>query len=449
MLVLFAGLALATPTFTATDARDATTAQSAWPAAVACTGREALAHPQVTIARDLPVGWPEGRGVRDEAGLAEFHVHANAPSIVVVRELARAWVPAGPAPLVEGRAELLAECVQSRLTGVSLADDRFDLVGMPDLRSWTEDAAKGWTDAQHDADACAARRLLRAASAAVPRERFWATDALDWAGFRAILGEDPAGQKVLAVIDGDAKSQWKGLSDLDLDGLVAVQEAILGTDPTRWDTDGDGWWDGARKDRPARAVPMPHDGTPTCTGFIPNTGTARAVSGGNVRRPPVWVSATDAVAPEAALHRLASSAPDARLYPGGEWIEVQGDDLVPDPYCVATPGFTVLVEDTDATIYAHPLADALAVAVTRANALLGAPPIRVYARLGGDTLAAQNSPDGVSVTVPVAALAWASKAGALDLLAGDIVAYDGLMAGGRPALRDAGVSEALGQALLF
>ncbi len=35
------------------------------------------------------------------------------------------------------------------------------------------------------------------------------------------------------------------LGDPDLDGMSTLEEQIEGTDPMAWDSDGDGWWDGA------------------------------------------------------------------------------------------------------------------------------------------------------------------------------------------------------------
>lgn len=88
------------------------------------------------------------------------------------------------------------------------------------------------------------------------------------------LAEAACGAKIRAVLDGGAASQRAALQDEDLDALSDLYEALAGTDPTRWDTDGDGWWDGATP--VPGAVPLPRNGRPVCLAEVPR-GTARVV----------------------------------------------------------------------------------------------------------------------------------------------------------------------------
>ena len=75
----------------------------------------------------------------------------------------------------------------------------------------------------------------------------------------------PRGAIVWDVLEGGVDRQREALSDKDLDGQPWLAEILSGTDPNRWDSDGDGWWDGASA-APVGAVPLPPDGTAVCSG---------------------------------------------------------------------------------------------------------------------------------------------------------------------------------------
>lgn len=51
----------------------------------------------------------------------------------------------------------------------------------------------------------------------------------------------------------------------DRDGLIDLSESLLGTDKNKWDTDGDGWWDGQASI--VDAVPLRPGGGEVCIGY--------------------------------------------------------------------------------------------------------------------------------------------------------------------------------------
>ncbi|MEQ1568955.1 MAG: hypothetical protein ABMA64_25175 [Myxococcota bacterium] len=82
----------------------------------------------------------------------------------------------------------------------------------------------------------------------------WTAAELDVA-LRAAGAEPP----LVGFLDLPVTEQRDWLSDPDHDDVVSLGEHLAGTDPQRWDSDGDGWWDGAPA-HPDTAVPSPEYG---------------------------------------------------------------------------------------------------------------------------------------------------------------------------------------------
>jgi hypothetical protein len=200
----------------------------------------------------------------DAGGLTRIELAAPRPRLVA-HEVAHAWVHGGPSALVEGATNLLADCVARsapRQFGWDVGGNTLE--GLEDLRSWrnADDAAASTRSAGY----AASHGLMRAAARLVPERTLWRAD-WTWGAFADVLRE--AGDTVvLPVVEGGVASQLAALADADGDGLSALEEQLLGTDPDDWDSDRDGWWDGAPVELGASgAVPIPSGGGPVCTGL--------------------------------------------------------------------------------------------------------------------------------------------------------------------------------------
>ena len=180
MLTLTVLNALAGPTFVADEPADALLAARAWEAGVACAGREPIAAAEVRITRSvIPGGWLGRAHVDDGGVLRRIDVSAPAERVgeVIVHEVAHAWVSDGDLALVEGAAELLADCIVGREPGIATLqfDDGRDLVAMTDLRAWAiavEGKPLAMDGARTDAYLGAAR-LLRTASDVIGTGALW------------------------------------------------------------------------------------------------------------------------------------------------------------------------------------------------------------------------------------------------------------------------------------
>jgi hypothetical protein len=407
------GVAIAAPRFLATDPDDVALAEQAWDAATACTGREGAAADDVLVQhRTIPGGWlgvahtdANGRLFRIDLGLEGVR-----SAEVLVHEVTHAWISRGPVVLVEGTAELLADCVAGRLRGAAPLqwDDGGDLSGLPDLRTWAPAGDQEPNELgviRTDAYVGAAR-LMRTVALAVPPSVLWGASDIDWEHVRGALGRaGPRGEAVIAALDGGSSVQRAALDDADHDGLSALAETWLGTSDDVFDTDGDGWSDGAW-DAPAGAIALPPDGTPVCTGrAAPAGGTGvKIVPGGTLRgedapsivprpsgRPRGWTGATGSAvgAPrltyvaggESLLVQLDAPAPDATA--GAAWATVEGPELVADGGCRSTAAITVWAADPTLASEVGPLADALAGASDVADLKFGPAPHRLAVALGG------------------------------------------------------------------
>ncbi|MEQ1504563.1 MAG: hypothetical protein ABMB14_20155, partial [Myxococcota bacterium] len=250
------------------DPADVALAAAAWGAAEACTGRAGRAADEVPIVRRTVIGDYLGVARTDPSG-ALYRIDLNAAPDrlreVVVHEVTHAWVSDGPVALVEGTAELIADCVAGRIGAPLQYDDGRALTGLPDLTTWdkpTEGAPSELHAVRTDGYVGAAR-LLRTAALAIDPAALWADRSIDWARFDAALADaGPRGAALVDAVHRGPAALAEALDDPDRDGLTTIAEGWLGTDPARFDTDGDGWWDGATP--PADAVAVPLDGTPIC-----------------------------------------------------------------------------------------------------------------------------------------------------------------------------------------
>jgi hypothetical protein len=399
-----AGVARATPMFSAHVPAHVETARAAWEAATECAGWEAPAHDVVQIRQGyVSGGWSGGAWVDDD-GLYRIEVSLDGIDRAIVHEIAHAWATYGPPTLTEGRADLLADCVVSRVPGLAPydPDPGTELTAMPDLRRWgNPHDDHGLVDidsARRDAYLGSAR-LARVLATVVDARTLWPEGGtLRWRDVERILEEaGPRGAMVLGVIEGNAAQQRDALSDRDRDGVPWLSEVLAGTNPDRWDSDGDGWWDGAPEVPSVAAVPVPPDGTPVCAGLAggPHGGTVQVLYAGEIRGAPTpWVAVqagavlvdgdarTGVPVPPDRPVLLSLGGPVER-HTGGTWAMAGGQGLVVDWSCRSTPRWTVWVEDPLAAPMLDSFAAALDEHVRRADAILGhAAPRRIVVVLG-------------------------------------------------------------------
>lgn len=401
MIPLVVGLAGAAPTFHGAP-EDVRLAQAAWAAAEECTGRVPAVAPDVDIVRDMPALAGDG----GFAGFARWGVPKrarirlveDARPATIAHEVAHAWVHEGPQALVEGRTELLTACVKARRPDLfhEVRDHWSELTEMPELRTWrftSEDEHSAGTYEGY----LASFRLFRAVGVLVPPERLWAEEVTTWDAVEAALAEagEPGG-RVLAVLRGGVDAQRAALQDPDLDALPNLYEALAGTDPERWDTDGDGWWDGAPEPRPPGAVPLARERRDVCLPAVPPGAENVVVEyGGGLGG--VDLPARAALQGTAGL--LVQWEPRWKGHPGGVWVRAAGDGLATNDRCAMRPHVTVRAQ---APVPAGAL-DALAGAVEATLldfAHNGRPTPNATLTVEGDELYAQIEQPGPRVVVP-------------------------------------------------
>ncbi len=438
---------------------DVAIATTAWENAAACTGREGRATKEVEIRyRTIPGGYlgvahtdPDGTLFR-----IDLNTDPERHREVLVHEVAHAWVSEGPVALVEGAAELLADCIVSRTPGLAPLqyDDGRDLSGLPDLQAWaapsekeTEPLGAIRTDAY-----LGAARLMRTAELVVPPGALWPEGGLDWSEFEALLVQaGPRGAPLLEALQGGAEAQRAALRDADLDGVPALAEALGGTRDDTFDTDGDGWWDGAG-DRPTGAVAVPLDGSPVCTGRRAGAGGAvEVVAGGNLRgqEPPRvvarpgshgqgwvpaarkggWGSATALVQAGASVLVQLDGPPHNAT--GAPWAVVQGATLKDDPGCRSTRTATVWARDAALVGAVEPVATALDQAIAALSDRFGPLPTRVAVALGGE----RSTVEGQVVWLSRAEVERAVARGEVAALARLAVSVHHLWQSGEPSWR--------------
>jgi hypothetical protein len=427
----------AAPLFEADAKEDATLATRAWRAGVGCTGWVPLHHEVIRIQRTASVDGYAGRAFVDNGGLHRIELSDEHPQRTLIHELSHAWVSRGPAALTEGRADLLADCIAMKLPALDLLDPDpgDDLASLPDLRRWTHPrgAHSSRLLDRERADAyLGASRLMRVIATLVPQERLWPEDGtLRWRDLEKMLEEaGPRGAIVLDVLHGGAERQAHALSDQDRDGMPWLAEILLGTDPDRWDSDGDGWWDGAPR-VPVGAVPLPPDGTAVCSGL------SASPRGGRVQvsyratrateRPLVRVIASDiwmsndpaegvTVPPNGPI--LLALDGGLRGSVGGAWAHAGGQDLIDSWNCRSTPEHTIWLGEARFAPHIGAFQRELEEHASRANGLLGATTRRIVVGLATDRV--QVNADGVQLSAPL--VSWAVENDRLDALAGLAVA---------------------------
>lgn len=393
-------VALAAPRFVADQPSDGEIAAIAWEAAIECTGWEAASHAEIRVERGSVRKGFLGLASADDQGLYRIEIDATneRSAEVIVHEVAHAWVRHGPTALVEGRAELLADCMVHARPGLAPLqwDDGRELVGMPDLKAWksSEDHGPSANPLMRTDAYLGAARLVRLAGLVLPERALWpADDQVDWLDLDAMLAQSgQPGERLREVLRADPDTQRKALSDLDQDGLPLVGERMLGTDPARFDTDADGWWDGAEV--PADARPLPFDGTPVCSGWAtgPTGGVAVLKTGGNLRGSPAPmpvlraghdVFARGRVALVGSGSVLVELDGDPEVVSGGLWARVEGHGLVPDTACVDDERRVVWAAEARWRASVPAFAHALSVALERADERLGPSSHRLAVVLGG------------------------------------------------------------------
>jgi hypothetical protein len=439
VLLWIATTALAAPPqFTAEDPAHAEIASEAWRAAEVCTGWVAPAHKRVEIAQGYVRGGYHGGALIDERGLALIEVGTERQRRSLLHEVAHAWVRGGPAALTEGRTDLLADCIALATGGPLDPDSGRDLDHLPNLRMWDNpqvqhresDLDEGRADAY-----LGAARLLRVVSKVLPEQQLWpVAGTLDWDELAALLEpQGPSGHMVLALLDGGPQRQAAGLSDRDHDGVPWLGEILTGTNPDAWDSDGDGWWDGASEPPSMAAIPLPLDGTPVCSGYAAGAkgGRAQALWRGELRNPQVgvrvWAGDTMLVDDPAKGVSVPAGVPvllglrgSLEQTTGGAWAMAGGQDLVLDWNCRSSPAATVTVADPVSAAILEPFTAQLTEHISRANGLLGRPSrLRTVVSLGDSTSGV--TADGV-VRLSTGLTEWVQQTGRIDALSALTVA---------------------------
>ncbi len=440
-LLLVPSLQAAAPDFVGEPSRAARIARNAWEAAEACTGWAPPGHPQVEI---VTSELEDGRlvaGHRDDLGLFRIEIDGRKPdALAVVREVASSWTGLGPTTLSVGRTELLVDCIaaEDARTVDRVPDDGRTLEAMPNLLTWESDKVGRSTIDPTDPTAAGwwgSARLLRLASQFVDPKHFWPqTRLLGWDEFAALLlASGPHGEPIMAMLAATTEEQRGLLADLDRDGLPVLGEQLLETNPGLWDTDGDGWWDGAKRPDLAEAVPLPPDGLPVCLaagGNGPMGGVVLDV-GGNLR---------GVALPKATLlmktrqvelitgsnyHRVPSGRPavvrlggELGQSVGGVWVAPVGSEAQIRTGCMADDRMVVWASNPSQRRSVQEFHTLSVAAHKRAEALLGPTRVPLTVQLGDP----DSWVEGNTVGLSLSALAWADSTGRLDWLAALAVA---------------------------
>ncbi len=258
-------------------------------------------------------------GVADEVAATLGVEEETAARAAYMRRLSRAWETSEVDPLLlGGRRWLLARCLVASVTDTELHADT--AAGLGELTGAARRELAG-------------ERLFAAVLGRVEGGALAAAADLD--GLLELLSKVPQAATMLR----DEAAWDAGLSDGDGDGLTALAEALAGSDPERWDSDGDGWWDGAPSRITDAAQVLPRDGTFACMPVSPKR-EERAVRH-------TWRRAADGQ--EEHLGKLTSegsvvmgpSSPPEEGPTVGFWATWEGEGLRLTGDCVATAHVTV------------------------------------------------------------------------------------------------------------
>ena len=392
-------VAHAGPTFQSPEHGVQDRAQRAWRAGIQCTGWEPETAEIVNIHTGRVEGSFDSYAVFTDDGLTRIELGPDHPERDLLHELAHAWSRRGPAALTEGRADWLADCMvrQHPTLGPLDPDDGARLSPMLDLRKWQN--SRTFDDAVLQKNTyTAAARWIRVLAHILPiNEIFPENGELKWRPLeRLLLKAGPKGVIALSSLEGGVQEQIHALSDDDGDGQVRLAEILNGTQPDKWDSDGDGWWDGMSTTSTHSGKPLPRDGSPICSGFTsgPNGADVFVATGGNWRgrrAPPVRVLAGEhllvddprtgvAVPPHQPVLLLLDHTETPPS--GGVWASVRGTGLHTTWNCHSTARYTIWVQNPQFTPFLYRFENALREHLNRADAMVGPPQRRIVIHLG-------------------------------------------------------------------
>lgn len=448
MHTLLTALAISTawagPRFVSERADLAALADQAWAAGIECTGWEPTTYPEVPITLGYVGGGLAGGANVDRLGLRGITIDPKPSRRTLVHEVAHAWAYQGPIALTEGRTDRLADCIVEALDlGIPLdPDPGGSLPNMPDLRSWRGAAhSLANPDAGHREAYIGAARLIRVVEPILEAGALWPRDGkLTWRQLEKKLGRaGPRGVALLGVLRGDVATQRIALADTDHDGQPQIAEVLDGTDPTRWDSDGDGWWDGSKRPTSPAAIPIPGDGTPVCAGFSGLTRPARiqVLKGGDLRGAPLpglRVQVGDTLIlddPTRGVHvptgePVLLTLDDPRRSAGGAWAIVGGTGLSDAWNCRSDTRWTVYTASPHAALVLDDFTSQLDLHLRRADALLNGPSKRrLVVALSADATGIL----GETIALSTGQVDWARANGRPDVLAGLAVALHRIWVG--------------------
>jgi hypothetical protein len=204
--------------------------------------------------------------------------------------------------------------------------------------------------------------LFRVIAKVAPDRRLLAADIVSWDDVMSLLAASGDGGRIVGdAIRGGTTTQRALLQDADLDGLVTLDEMTRGLDPWVWDTDGDGWWDGAPADRPPHAIPLTK--AAACLDWASSTGSTRVSLEGNLRgidlRGEGFVAEAD---------HLILPHPTLSKRPGGYYLVPTADDLAPNGRCRQSRDWLVVAKGSVAEEHLDRFTEALAEARPRFEA---------------------------------------------------------------------------------
>jgi len=335
----------AAPYFDSFDQEVGALADKVWQAGVACAGWEP-AHPAIISIELEELGWADGRASFEpdsrlrSIGLSKAHGGRAVESAdALPHEVAHAWAHSRTSALSEGVAQVLAQCIAQRLglhagTGPTLPDE------VPDLRTWSPLQA---TPEERAAGYELSRRLARARLLLFGPDAVWGASAptnLDQLR-RDLQGRGPQGRLIDGLLD-HPTALGDFLLDADHDDLPDGVETLLGSSPEQWDSDGDGWWDGAQVVGQSRLVPLPASREPVCLppseGWTLKDGPlawTRSLERWNGTAWEPW-RADGAVLPPARVIRRGETSDwwSGWAGRGGSWLAPTGKVQTEEPVCV-------------------------------------------------------------------------------------------------------------------
>jgi hypothetical protein len=233
----------------------------AWPHFAACTSAElTFEELRVQVVDDLG-GYAGRTHPSPTRPTIELKPTAR-DELVLLHELAHLWTEWGPRALNEGLTETLAECVYRRLHDEpTFQTHKLGLEPGLGLLSWDSD--DGLEPEAIQARYLSSYRLAKALEMLPPEQR-WSREGYGWPELWALLdqqldlgsgryGRDEDGHpeielppSAMALFPLMVTLLPEMSGDVDGDGLDWGAELALQTEPFVWDSDGDGWWDGAQ-----------------------------------------------------------------------------------------------------------------------------------------------------------------------------------------------------------